>query len=153
MKLIKTTIVVLLVAQLSVSCNRTKTTPDDTVLVDKTFDLPKIEDDFSKAVEKKYSVQESFENIDAKLIIDITTLEKDSVNSVLKNVSITLLKGIAGYEFRAQSLGEQINHGTKKALNTSSLLRVEYYTESIKGQESGAKTLNIFSNGKVKTVN
>lgn len=152
MRKLRSIIAAITVLQLLMSCNDAKTTSDNTVLVHTTFDLSKISNDFSEAVEKKYDIQKKIEDIGAEFKIDFTTLEKDSLNSVLKDVSVVLLKGAKGYEFTAQSPEEQTKHGKTDMLKTSVTINVSYYHENIGNQTTTSKIFNIQSDGQVKEL-
>ncbi|MFY7665673.1 hypothetical protein [Flavobacterium sp.] len=94
-----------------------------------------------------------FEEINATIKIDLKCLEKDSLNSTIKNVRVTLIKGAKNYEFSAQGNPIQDNNGKKEVFKTSSIITVGYYTENTKGKEFTSKVFQLTSNGEIKELN
>lgn len=130
---------------LTTACQN-ETTKDNTVLLSKDLEVSEsIKRDFANATEKNYNSEKSFDDIGATFNINVKTLEKDSLHSVIKNITITLLKGAKNYEFHSVLRGQQANHGTE----TSSIVTVGYYTEKTIGKESVTKVFTVTSKGNV----
>jgi len=125
------------------------TTKDGTVLLNKNLELP---DGFSQGVKKTYQIQRGFNDTKARFSINVETLEKDSLNSVIKNVSVKLLKGSLGYEFSAEIAGNQINHGKREEMKTSCIATVGYFTKNLTGKRAVTKTFVIDSKGDIKDL-
>lgn len=125
------------------------TTKDGTVLLNKNLELP---DGFSQGVKKSYQIQRDFDDTKARFSINVETLEKDSLNSVIKNVSVKLLKGSPGYEFSASTAGNQTNHGKKDAMKTSCIATIGYFTKNLKEKKAVTKTFVIDSKGGIKEL-
>lgn len=139
---------VIFCAVLTTACQN-KTTQDNTVLLNKDFQVSEsIKRDFTNATEKDYNSEESFDNIGATFNINVKTLEKDSLHSIIKNITVTLLKGVKSYEFNSVTNGQQVNHGAE----TSSIVTVGYYTEKNLGKESVNKVFTITSKGNVTEI-
>lgn len=94
-----------------------------------------------------------FEEINATIKIDLKCLEKDSLNSIIKNVTVTLIKGAKNHEFSAQGNPIQDNNGKKEAFKTSSIIRIGHYTENTKGKEFTNKVFQLTSKGEIKELN
>ncbi|NJI75433.1 hypothetical protein HCX49_19690 [Sphingobacterium kitahiroshimense] len=132
---------------LFLGCHSATSTPDDKLLDKKEFQIPK---EFLKAKEKVYSSQVDFEEMSARLTFNIITLEKDSANAVLKEISVKLDKGVNNVEFVAKINDKQINTGTKHTFYTYSLVTITYFTTDQTRKISRAKTYTITSNGEIK---
>ncbi len=90
MKLKMTTMIFILIVLLS--CQSKKTTPDNSILLNNDFELTnKIAQKFNGATNKAYESKYVFEEINATIKIDLKCLEKDSLNSIIKNVTVTLI--------------------------------------------------------------
>ena len=87
----------------------------------------------------------------SKLIWSV--LEKDSLNSIIKNVTVTLIKGAKNHEFSAQGNPIQENNGKNEAYKTSSIITVGYYTENTKEKEFTNKVFQLTSKGEIKELN
>lgn len=131
---------------MTVSCHSSKTTPDNTVLLDKNFKIP---DGYSNAIEKKYNVKKKMDNIGADYMFDIVTLEKDAGNSTIKSIKVTLNKGVKNYEIEASAsdLRPIIPGSTKQNLKVYSDVAVMYHIEGLKGQSSEVKYFKVNSLG------
>lgn len=152
MKLKVTTMIFVLTVLLS--CQTNKTTPDNSILLNNDFELTdNIETKFNGATNKSYESKYVFEEINATIKIDLKCLEKDSLNSIIKNVTVTLIKGAKNHEFSAQGNPIQDNNGKKEAFKTSSIISVGYYTENTKGKEFTNKVFQLTSKGEIKELN
>lgn len=152
MKLKITTMIFILIVLLS--CQSNKTTPDNSILLKNDFELTdKIAQKFNGATNKAYESKYVFEEINATIKIDLNCLEKDSLNSIIKNVTVTLIKGAKNYEFSAQGNPIQDNNGKKEAFKTSSIITIGHYTENIKGKEFTNKVFQLTSKGEIKELN
>lgn len=134
---------------LMTNCQSSVTTADNTVLVDKSYKIPH---SFSGSAEKKFSVTKKIDEIGAEVKFDIVSMEKDSVNSVLKNIKVTLNKGVKGYDFHANAAGEQINQNTKQNFQTYAQVAVTHYTADWKGKTTELKHFIVNSLGKVNEL-
>jgi len=134
--------IVLLLCLLFTACQPSGT-PDNFLLIDQKIKIP---EGFSNAVEKKYSVQKNIDNTGAVCTFDVTTLEKAPSNFVVKNIKVTLSKGVKNTQFKAFVEEQNINLGTKKAYDTYCIVEIKYnqtrkeviktYTITARGQVS-----------------
>lgn len=143
----KNLITIIASASILVGCQPAKTTPDNTVLLNKNYSVP---NDFTGAQEQTRSVKKNIDATGAECIFDITTLKKDSLNSTLKSVKITLSKGVKNYEFSAKTsaLLPALN-SNRQALQNYADVSVSYYTESMKGKSTIWKHYAVNSLGEI----
>ncbi|MDR2236836.1 MAG: hypothetical protein LBE92_11995 [Chryseobacterium sp.] len=120
-------------------------TSDHTILMNENFRIP---DGFSNAAEKKYRIQKNIDNSGAICIFDITALEKDPSKPILKNVQVTLSKGIKNTEFASRSRLPVSINDSNPAYYMECLIEVKYTQTGINSQEN-YKTFMVNSKGQI----
>lgn len=144
---------VLLLTTFLVSCkkNYSETTADNTVLVEKNFDIPDDwEAKFKDAKESKAEVTNSYSDNDANFKIECTRLYLDPKNSIIKSVKITLLKGAKNCEFKATVAPEQYNQQTGNNVGTFTTVSISFYKKDSSGTNYKSKTFVLQADGNIK---
>lgn len=131
-----------------VGCSSSVTTPDNTILLNESFRIPK---GFDGAKEQKYVIKKVIKEIGAECTFKISTLEKDTSKTALKSLEIILSKGMRNYEFQAQTSTVQPSSKGNNNLLTSATVSVIYSTEGLR-QKGVWKNYTINSLGEINEL-
>lgn len=134
-------------------CQFSKTTPDNTVLANMIFDLDeKIKLQLADLNENKHETEEKLKGTNATVKIEVIALENNkSTSSALKNISVTLVKGLKAHEFHAE-INQQITTNSKDILKTYSLVTIGYFTENMVKKKSENTVFIVYSNGVIEEM-
>mgnify|MGYP001627308972 CR=1 FL=1 len=146
----KKLISIAIIAILTYACETTKTTPDNTIILDQNYDISQVETKLQNATEKKSSKEFHFEN-GTTVEVQPTVLISDAENSVIKNLQIKLIKGCANCEFTASASSNQSFRKTYDNVRTSVKASVMSHKKKI-GSQSIVKYFTISSDGSINEM-
>lgn len=128
-----------------VGCSSSVTTPDNTVLLNESFKIPK---GFDGAKEQNYVIKKLINEIGAECTFNISILEKGTNRKAIKSLEIILTKGVQNYELQAKTTTEQPSPQNGSNLSTFVTVSIIYSTETF-GQKVEWETFMVNSLGEV----